>query len=250
MTETGATYRWNSSAATEAFDAAAEHIHPYYIAVQDQILEHLPFAPDAEFLLADLGGGSGRLLERVLEKFPNARVVVVDQSAPFLALAERRLRAFGPRAQIVERRLQDDWPAELPRNPDALVSMSAIHHLDPSEKRALYGQCFTALAPGGLFMNGDEYRPESDDDYLAAMQWWTDKKNHAEERGLIPATFRPMFEAWYDRNVRRFGEPKQSGDDCHETIAAQVDYLRDAGFARVETVWTQKLWAVVIARKS
>ena len=42
-----------------------------------------------------------------------------------------------------------------------------------------------------------------------------------------------MFDAWHDRNVRRFGEPKTSGDDCHETAAVQEEYLRAAGFRDV-----------------
>ena len=32
------TYRWNTSAAAEAYDQAAPAIHPFYEAVQDQIL--------------------------------------------------------------------------------------------------------------------------------------------------------------------------------------------------------------------
>ena len=88
--------------------------------------------------VVDLGGGSGRLLERVLERFANAQAVLVDQSAAFLAIAERRLARFGERVTLIEKRLQDDWRAELPATPDALVSMSAIHHLEPAEKQALY----------------------------------------------------------------------------------------------------------------
>jgi hypothetical protein len=59
-----------------------------------------------------------------------------------------------------------------------------------------------------------------------------------------------MFEAWYDRNVRRFGEPKESGDDCHETVASQIAYLQRAGFTKVEATWAEKLWAVVVAHKA
>ena len=114
----------------------------------------------------------------------------------------------------------------MPTPPQAIVSMSAIHHLDAVEKRTLFSRCFHVLPSRGEFTNGDEYRPESDDDYLAAMQWWTEQKELAESRGQIPASFRPMFEAWHDRNVRRFGEPKKSGDDCHETIATQTGSRR------------------------
>jgi tRNA (cmo5U34)-methyltransferase len=249
MTSAPTTYRWNTSAAAEAFDQAAEFIHPLYLTVQDEVLRQLPFDANAPFLLVDLGAGSGRLVERILLQFANARAVLVDQSEPFLAIAERRLKRYGDRVTLVNYRLQDDWRSDLPEEPNAIVSMSAIHHLDAAEKQTLFTLCHDVLAPGGVFINGDEYRPESDADYFAALQWWTSQKDAAEQRGQIPESFRPMFEAWYDRNVRRFGEPKKSGDDCHETIAAQVNYLRDAGFTDVENTWAEKLWGVVVARR-
>jgi SAM-dependent methyltransferase len=203
----------------------------------------------AAAMLVDLGAGSGRLVERVLVQFPNSRAVLVDQSEPFLAIAERRLHRFGERATLVQHRLQENWAADLPEAPQAIVSMSAIHHLDASEKQALFARCHDLLSSGGVFINGDEYRPESDADYLATLQWWTAQKDIADEHGQIPASFRPMFEAWHDRNIRRFGEPKKSGDDCHETIAVQIGYLQDSGFAQVKTVWSEKLWGVIRARK-
>jgi hypothetical protein len=171
--------------------------------------------------------------------------VLIDQSEPFLALAERRLQRFGPRAMLVQRRLQDDWPAALPAAPQAIVSMSAIHHLDAAEKRALFTRCHDTLADRCVFINGDEYRPESDAEYLAQLQWWAKHMQSALARGLIPASFQPVLEGWCDRNLRRFGQPKKSGDDCPETIAAQTAYLRDAGFTQIEAPWTKKLWALV-----
>lgn len=243
------TYRWNTSEAAEAFDRAAEHIHPRYLAVQDEVIRHLPFAADEPFLLVDLGAGSGRLVERILETFPKSQAVLVDQSEPFLAIAERRLQRFGKRIALQQGRLQDNWAVKLRGRPNAIVSMSAIHHLDPDEKQTLFARCFELLEPGGVFINGDEYRPEKDADYLATLQWWSEQKELAEQRGLIPTSFRPMFDAWHDRNIRRFGEPKKSGDDCHETIAASIRYLETAGFMDVKAVWADKLWAVVRARR-
>ena len=66
------TYRWNTSGAAEAYDAAAPVIHPYYEKVQDEILGLLPFGAEEAFELVDIGGGSGRLAERVLERFAGA----------------------------------------------------------------------------------------------------------------------------------------------------------------------------------
>ncbi len=249
MTAATPSYRWNTSAAAEAYDQAAPAIHPYYEAIQDQILDRLPFGPNENFVIVDVGGGSGRLMERILRRFAGARAVVVDQSEPFLAIAERRLRPFGPRATFIQRRLQEDWMSDLPAAPDVIVSTSAIHHLVSTEKRSLFAKCFAALKPGGLFINGDEYRPADDAEYRGLLEKWSMHMFSAMDAGRIPASFRQTLDFWQDRNIRRFGEPKQSGDDCHETIATQLGYLRDAGFAQTETVWTNELWAVVSASK-
>jgi ubiquinone/menaquinone biosynthesis C-methylase UbiE len=250
MKDAAATYRWNTSVAAEAFDAAAEYIHPFYVEVQDAILASLHRRLDQPAVIVDLGGGSGRLIERILKRFPSARAILVDQSEPFLALAERRLQPFGTRSRFVHRRLQEDWAADIPVAAQAIVSMSAIHHLDPAEKRTLFHRCFAALAPGGVFLNGDEYRPESDAEYRAQLEWWVADKNRATERGQIPASFAPVFEAWYDRNIRRFGQPKQSGDDCHETIAAQLRCLSESGFRSADLVWSEKLWGVICSHRT
>jgi tRNA (cmo5U34)-methyltransferase len=262
MTSDATKYRWNTSGAAEAYDVAAPVIHPYYVKVQDEILDLLPFGADEAFELVDIGGGSGRLAERVLERFAGARVTVVDQSEPFLALAERRLQRFAPRATFVQCRLQD-WPGSgvSPNREDrgedrvsekldydVIVSTSAIHHLAPEEKQALYQRCFAALPPGGMFINGDEYRPADDADYLALFQEWSIHMSAAIADGRIPDGFRATLDFWHDRNIRRFDEPKQSGDDCHETAATQIEYLRDAGFADVKPTWSEKLWGVLAAR--
>ena len=58
------TYRWNTSAQAEAFDAGAAAILPFYVSVQDEILSLLAadrLADDGRTpaFVVDLGGGSG-----------------------------------------------------------------------------------------------------------------------------------------------------------------------------------------------
>ena len=57
-------YRWNSDEATRAYDGAAEHIHPHYLEIQDEILQRLGQRRAATTLVVDVDGGSGRLMER------------------------------------------------------------------------------------------------------------------------------------------------------------------------------------------
>lgn len=245
-----ADYRWNTSPFAEGYDAAAPQIHPHYTQAQDAILEalhQLPAATDAtvRFHVVDLGGGSGRLLERVLSTFPHATATIVDQSEPFLAIAERRLAPFAPRVAYAVGRLQADWPAQLQSRPTAIISTSAIHHLEPAEKKALYQQVANTLPTGGLFLNGDEVRPEDDAEYKAIMERWADFMRAGMASGAIPAGFHPAAQGWIDRNVTRFGEPKKSGDDCHETAAVQLEYFRGGGFRQADVPWHRELWSVL-----
>ena len=242
-------YRWNQSQAAVDYDAAAPVIHPQYVAVQEGILAALPFAADQAFRLVDVGGGSGRLVERVLEDFPQAMATVMDQSEPFLGVAQQRLARFGSRASFVKQRLQDDWAAAL--GPvDAVVSSSAIHHLEPAEKQQLFAKIFAALASGGVFINGDEHRPAGDAEYLALLERWGRHMESSHASGAIPESFGAVIDAWKKRNIAEFGSPRKSGDDCLETIETQIGYLRAAGFNPVDVTWSHDLWAVFVARKS
>ena len=64
-------------------------------------------------------------------------------------------------------------------------------------------------------------------------------------RGLVPADRQPTLLGWMERNVNRFGEPKQSGDDCHETAAAQLQSLFDGGLQQADVTWHHEMWAIL-----
>lgn len=256
-----ADYRWNQLDNARGYDVAAEHVHPHYREVQDVILDALPPVLELPFALGaglsppppvgwviDLGGGSGRLAERILDRFPFASVGVVDQSDAFLTLARERLSRFGERAFFQQARLQSDWSRELPAAPRAIVSMSAIHHLDAGEKQTLYRQCAECLAPGGVLMNGDEVRPESDKDYLAECRRWAEHMHRVIAAGLIPEALQSALHGWEARNVGQFGVPRVSGDDCHETAATQLNYFEQAGLSDTRVLWQNELWAVLFGR--
>lgn len=242
-------YRWNKTDVAAGYDAAAPLVHPYYTEVQDAILSVLPLETESEALLVDAGGGSGRFLERFLERFPRARGVIIDQSEAFLAIARERLSRFADRAAFACRRLQDDWSDVLSQPPQAIVSMSAIHHLEPREKQSLYRRCLEFLSPGGVFANGDEIRDPDDDRYRAALTQWAAHMQELATAGRVSSPMAETLLGWRKRNVERFHEPRVSGDDCHETVDVQLGYLRDAGFQDLRAAWQKEMWAVMVGRK-
>jgi tRNA (cmo5U34)-methyltransferase len=243
-------YRWNQSQAAADYDAAAPVIHPRYVESQDSVLAALVDQKftSRPFRVVDLGGGSGRLVERVLATFSRATATVLDQSEPFLGIARERLARFNGRASFVAASLQGDWRAAV--GPfDAVVSTSAIHHLMPAEKRRLFGEIFASLPAGGAFINGDEARPASDAEFRVLLETWRDHMVSSVASGAIPATFGEIVAKWTRRNLDEFGAPFQSGNDCLETVETQVGYLRAAGFDRVSVPWQRELWATFVSVK-
>jgi tRNA (cmo5U34)-methyltransferase len=129
-----------------------------------------------------------------------------------------------------------------------VISMSAIHHLDPGEKQICYRRCFDVLEPGGLLMNGDEVRADSDSEYRTQVETWAARMERLIDEQAVTPAMADGLRRWQQRNVEQFGQPRSSGDDCHETATVQLNYLRDAGFTRVDAPWQRDLWTLLLAK--
>jgi SAM-dependent methyltransferase len=99
----------------------------------------------------DLGTGDGRLLAEVLAAHPDASGHAVDFSTTMLAAARQRF-AGNERVVVKEHNLDQPLPSVWGEF-DTVVSSFAIHHCSHDRKRALYGEVFDRLRPGGVFAN-------------------------------------------------------------------------------------------------
>ncbi|HUD67041.1 MAG TPA: class I SAM-dependent methyltransferase [Candidatus Sulfotelmatobacter sp.] len=115
----------------------------------------LEFVPRNARRILDLGTGDGRLLSLVRDargrqEPPDMEAVALDFSPAMLEAARKR---FGAETSItvVAHNLDEKLP-ELGAF-DAVISSFAIHHLMHERKRALYGEIYELLNPGGVFCN-------------------------------------------------------------------------------------------------
>jgi trans-aconitate 2-methyltransferase len=96
-------------------------------------------APDATVL--DVGCGTGRVTEALVEMVPRGRVLAMDASADMVALARERL---GDRVEVW---CQDALELDLSEPVDAVVSTAALHWVGEHDR--LWQQLARALRPGG-----------------------------------------------------------------------------------------------------
>jgi tRNA (cmo5U34)-methyltransferase len=176
----------------------------------------LELVPRESARILDLGTGDGRLLALLRVDRPEMRAVGVDFSRVMLAAARERF-AGDERFDLVERDLAGPLPA-LGRF-DAVVSSFAIHHLEHERKRALYGEVFDLLEPGGVFANFEHVASATERLHLA------------------------FFEA--------IGEPIEDADPSDRLldVESQLVWLRGLGFDDVDCYWKWREMALLVAVK-
>ncbi|MGI8485130.1 MAG: class I SAM-dependent methyltransferase [Thermomicrobiales bacterium] len=109
------------------------------------VVDRVPLRGTADETVIDVGCGTGRLTELLLERWPEARVIAVDQSANMLAEAKSFL---APRFdERVTFRQANALTLGLEEDADAIFSTATFHWV--TDHPALFSALFRALRPGG-----------------------------------------------------------------------------------------------------
>ncbi|NNF99379.1 MAG: methyltransferase [Desulfobacteraceae bacterium] len=238
----------------EDYDAMVCYLLPKYGDFQDEMIKISGMASAEKPIVMDLGGGSGRFLEKLLTLNPTVTAYWVDSSEDFLSVAKKRLASFGEQVTFISSPLEERWEQKIEQPVDAVFSMSAIHHLESGEKRDLYKRCFDLLRPMGWFLNTDEMITIHQDSYIASMLYWV---NHViEAKDDIPEDMHELYEDWQghfakwkQRNIDEVHLPKKKGDDLHESFMEQIKWLRKIGYTNVDLYVKHHLWSMIGGQK-
>lgn len=136
-------------------DVASASVFPFagYADVLRRVVEGANAQPGMSVL--DLGTGTGNLA--LLFERAGCEVWCTD----FSPLMLEKARAKIPRAHFVPQDLRADWPAELDRRFDSIVSAYVFHHFELDEKVRLCRQLVTErLVEGGKLVIGDISFPD------------------------------------------------------------------------------------------
>jgi tRNA (cmo5U34)-methyltransferase len=174
------------------------------------------FVPASATRVLDLGTGDGISMALVLDLCRDATGVAADFSEEMLGRA--RARFAGQPVEVVRHDLDEPLPGAWGTF-DLVVSSFAIHHLPDARKRALSGEVFERLVPGGRFLNLEHVASSTTrlhDEFLAAM-------------GRTPAEDDPS--------------------NLLAPVGEQLAWLRSVGFEDVDCHWKWRELALIGANR-
>jgi tRNA (cmo5U34)-methyltransferase len=177
----------------------------------------------------DIGAGTGLLSGLILQRYPRARLTLLDISESMLEVAEKRFAGMEQVRYVVA----DYSREELPGTYDLICSALSIHHLPHEDKRRLYQRIYHALNPGGLFVNSDQADAESAWLRQMNLEYWDD----FVRSGPLPEEERARVlhrRDTLDRNALLFD---------------QLSWLREAGFSGVDVVYKNRVFCVFLGKK-
>jgi tRNA (cmo5U34)-methyltransferase len=151
QTEQAATYGDNMGRWIPDFDYAHQLL-------LDSIAIHLP----ANATVVELGAGTGRVSQLLLDTFPDLQLSLVDLSTNMLDAAQQRLAAHAARCKFVVHDIFDPGLNFAAESADCVVSVFAICHAQgDASYEQLYRRIHRWLKPGGYFACYDHVRGDT-----------------------------------------------------------------------------------------
>lgn len=205
------------------YDAARAKLIPPYERFYGTAVGLLPFDRDAEIRVLDLGAGTGLLSAFVRERFPNARLKLVDVAEGMLERARQRLGN-----DRVDYAVLDYGSEPIAGEWEAIVSALSIHHLENEAKRELFGRIHAALVPCGVFVNAEQVAGPTAELTRRYHEQWLQQ---IRERG---ATEQEIADAEY----------RMQADRC-SSVEEQLAWMREAGFSDADCWLKEGRFAVM-----
>ncbi|MBN2734387.1 MAG: class I SAM-dependent methyltransferase [Methanomicrobiaceae archaeon] len=168
---------FNESA--EKYETLIEKIVTGYETFFNQALSLIP---EGKTEILELGSGTGYLTEKIIAGNPEASVTCIDMTPEMLgiAMAKDTLKDVS----FIEGDFTKVWPE---KKFDIIISTLCFHHLNDEDRKAAIQKVHESLNDGGVFVNGDVFKPNNDFIEELLNRRWLDSmiKNGLSEKQAL-----------------------------------------------------------------
>lgn len=213
----------------ESYDSLIRRCVPRYEEMLERLVGYLPRSASS---VLELGCGTGNLSLALAARYPGARLTFVDAAPEMIELT---------RARLAERHSEDaarfsficDRFESLGADAgafDLVTSSISLHHVEGKAK--LYARVRSLVSDGGTFRFSDQLRGETPE--IHAVNWERWLEFCRAEGNCTAEEIDGLLE-------------HAAAHDHYTPLSEHFRLLRAAGFTKLDCVWRNWIWGIVVA---
>lgn len=236
MSENKVNMDWNEND-SEIFIKLADIVVPAREELIETMYSLIPARTDETFVVAELGAGDGSLAQAVLTAFPSCHYIALDRSEAMRQRLNTALAPFSPRFNVWDFELADEeWRTGFTTPLRCVLTSLVVHHLTERGKRKLFEDVVTMLEAGGAFILADIVEPISPEAKLVFASQWDQA---VRLRSLAKTGNLAAFEYFDEEEWNHYTAEEPDPFDQPSSLFDQLQWLKEAGFKRVDCFWMQ-----------
>lgn len=213
---------------SESYDAHIIDTLPYYEAYHRETINLVQALPLEVECWLDTGCGTGSLVQKARQKFPETEFLLLDPSEAMLKQA--RLKLSEPdtgKIKFLPASPTQDFAQTLEPQPDIITAIQCHHYLSPEDREKAVQVCYRLLKEDGAFITFENIRPLTSAGVDIGKNYW---RNFQLARGKGRHDI--------NQHLARFDV-----EYFPLTIEEHLSLLRNTGFETVELLWYSYLQA-------
>jgi tRNA (cmo5U34)-methyltransferase len=202
------------------FDEQVRLTIPFYDMFHEQTISIVKAAHLSPKTWLDTGCGTGTLVQKAIQFFPETKFVLVDPAPKMLNAAKEKLAAGRSHVEFLE--ASPTHKLTLPSGQFNVVTAIQSHHYSSvAERTEATHVCFQLLAQNGMFITFENIQPFTPKGTAAGKEYWkTFQLSNGRDLKTVEA------------HMERFGV-----EYFPITVEEHLSLYRKAGFSSVELLW-------------
>lgn len=155
------------------FDKGVIDTIPYYQSFHLETTNIIKAIGKEPKIWLDTGCGTGSLIKKAVENFPNTRFILGDPSLEMLNKARQKLSEYSPkRIQFLEPLPTQQLSLKTCPPVDVITAIQSHHYLSPEEREKAIDACYHLLNENGVFITFENIHPSTDEGVRIGKENW------------------------------------------------------------------------------
>jgi tRNA (cmo5U34)-methyltransferase len=202
----------------EIYDSQIRSTIPYYDSIHRETINLVKSMVDDPQLWLDTGCGTGTLVEKASEQFPNTRFLLADPSQGMFDEARSKLSSH-PKIDFLGNLTSEE--IDFPQKLDVITAIQSHHYMDRDGRVKSVKNCYNLLKHHGIYVNFENTRPFTKEGVEFAKNYWRNfQLAHGKNSEDVEAHLARFDVEYFPLTVEE-----------HRSL------LEDTGFRIVELLW-------------